>query len=140
MAQELPKKPALTPARRIKLSLLSGFLFVIILGAMIYSAKGNDFAKTQVLFPTPTASTRVSTNEIFDYSGKNGIDALTLLKQTAPVEQDNTGMVVSINNRKAETEKKEFWSFFVNGKMADVGPADYITKNGDHIEWRIQTY
>lgn len=141
MAQELPKKPALTPQRRIKLSLLSGFLFVIILGAMVYSTKENKAVRELPVSPTPVATSRGELpHETVAYNGRNGVDALTLLKERSSVEQDSTGMVIAINQRKAETSKKEFWSFFVNGKMAEVGPADYVTKDGDQIEWRIQTY
>ncbi len=74
------------------------------------------------------------------YQGLEGKDALTLLKQKAEVAQDNSGLVVAINGRKAESAKREYWAFYVNGKMAEVGPADYKTKEGDTIEWRISNY
>ncbi len=76
----------------------------------------------------------------FNYNGRSGIDALTLLKEKTEVEQDKTGMVVSISGRKANNEKREFWSFYVNGVQANVGSADYITKNDDIIDWKIETY
>lgn len=78
--------------------------------------------------------------ESFSYNGRSGIDALTLLKEKTEVEQDKTGMVVSINGRKANNEKREFWSFYVNRVQANVGSADYITKNDDIIDWKIETY
>ena len=78
--------------------------------------------------------------ESFSYNGRSGIDALTLLKEKTEVEQDKTGMVVSISGRKANNEKREFWSFYVNGVQANVGSADYITKNDDIIDWKIETY
>jgi len=76
----------------------------------------------------------------FKYDGKEGIDALTLLKEKTEVEQDGTGMVVSINGRKADNEKREFWSFYVNGVQASVGSADYKTKDNDIIDWKIENY
>lgn len=76
----------------------------------------------------------------FNYNGRFGIDALTLLKEKTEVEQDKTGMVVSINGRKANNEKREFWSFYVNGVQVNVGSADYITKSDDIIDWKIETY
>lgn len=78
--------------------------------------------------------------ESFSYNGRSGIDVLTLLKEKTEVEQDKTGMVVSISGRKANNEKREFWSFYVNGVQANVGSADYITKNDDIIDWKIETY
>lgn len=79
-------------------------------------------------------------NNIFEYKGRDGIDALTLLREKTAVEQDGTGMVVSINGRKADNEKREFWGFYVNGEMAVVGSAGYQTKNDDIIDWKIENY
>ena len=79
-------------------------------------------------------------NNIFQYKGEEGKDALTLLKGQTTIEQDSTGMVVAINGRKADNTKREFWSFYVNGVQASVGSADYITKNGDIIDWKIENY
>lgn len=79
-------------------------------------------------------------NNTFSYKGEEGKDALSILKEKTKVEQSASGLVVLINNRKADDGKKEFWSFFVNGKMAEVGPADYQTKGGELIEWKIQKY
>ena len=79
-------------------------------------------------------------NNSFSYKGEDGKDALAILKEKTTVEQSSSGLVISINNRKADEGKKEFWAFYVNGKMAEVGPADYITKKGDLIEWKIQKY
>lgn len=74
------------------------------------------------------------------FSGQNGVTELSLLKKIVPVAQDRSGLVVSINGRKADSAKHEYWAFLVNGKMATVGPADYVTKNTDKIEWKIEKY
>ncbi len=90
----------------------------------------------QEFFLTPT----VVQEQIISYAGRDGVDALTLLKEKAPVQQDQSGLVVSINNRKADSGKREYWAFYVNGKLASVGPAAYKTKDGDRIEWKIEKY
>lgn len=74
------------------------------------------------------------------YKGIEGEDALAVLQKQVKVVQDDTGLVISINGRKAEKTKREYWAFYINGKMAQVGPKDYITKNGDTIVWKIETY
>lgn len=79
-------------------------------------------------------------NKSFEYKGEEGKDALSLLKEKTAVELNDKGMVVSINGRKAETEKREFWGFYVNGKMAEVGAADFKTKDTDVINWKIENY
>lgn len=127
-------KPPLTPHRRIMLSLLSGFLFMIILGAIIYSVPARKIAS----LPTPTPQSIKTT--VIAYQGKAGIDALALLKEHATVELDRSGMVSSINGRSADGAKREFWSFYINGKVAEVGPAAYITKDQDQLKWKIDTY
>jgi hypothetical protein len=138
---ESETKTAQASQRRI-LPFIGGFIIVVFLflgGAMFWTQQRGI---TSQAVPTPTVAQSQGkiAADIFRYQGKEGIDALTLLKQLTKVEQDSSGLVTSINNRKADTSKKEYWSFFVNNKMAEVGPADYVTKDTDQIEWKIQTY
>lgn len=79
----------------------------------------------------------IASKDILSYKGEEGRDALTILKQKSKVEQNSSGLVISINGRKTDTAK-EFWAFYVNGKFADVGPADYQTKDKDLIEWKVE--
>lgn len=82
----------------------------------------------------------IKTADSFSYKGEEGKDALTLLKGETNVEQNSSGLVVSINGQKADDKKHEFWAFYVNGKMAEVGPAEYVTKDGEKVEWKIEHY
>ena len=84
-----------------------------------------------------TPSTKINK---FHYKGKGGVDALTLLKDRAEISLDNSGMVSVINEKKADSSKHEYWAFYVNGKLANVGPAEYSTKDSDLIEWKIEKY
>ncbi len=90
---------------------------------------------TVTVSPVPTEKTNM-----LSYSGKEGIDALTLLEDKVPVGKETSGLVSSINGRKADAAKHEYWAFYVNGKLAEVGPHDYVTKDGDKIEWKIEKY
>ena len=76
----------------------------------------------------------------FEYQGKAGSSALEILKTKTPIEQNNSGLVISINNTKANPSNREYWAFYVNGEMAQVGPQDYQTKDTDQIEWRLETF
>jgi hypothetical protein len=91
---------------------------------------------------TPTISTTQSAPDtaMFSYKGVAGKDALTLLKARFHVEQNASGLVTSIHGQKADDKKHEYWGFFVNGKMAEVGPAQYVTKDGDVLLWKIERY
>src|SRR5579884_2666197 len=77
---------------------------------------------------------------ILSYAGKNGVDALTLLKQHATVGQASSGLVTAINGTTADAKKHQYWAFYVNGKLASIGPADYKTKDSDKITWKLETY
>jgi|SRR5258706_9124611 len=74
------------------------------------------------------------------YKGVGGKDALALLKQHASTEIGGSGLVGAINGRIADSKNHEYWAFYVNGKLADVGPKDYQTKNSDVILWKIEHY
>lgn len=83
--------------------------------------------------------TNVQTQTVI-YKGVEGKDALTLLRSKVPVVLDHSGMVISINNVKADTERHQYWEFFINGKSSDVGSRQYVTKNGDTLMWELSTY
>ncbi len=98
-------------------------------------------------YKSPPASTRLvipsHEKQVVDemrFSGENGVSALDSLKKIVPVEQDSSGLVVSVNGRKADAKEHEYWAFYVNGKLASVGPKDYITKKSDTIVWKIEKY
>lgn len=99
----------------------------------------NKPAAAPVILPTIQLQQQSQASGL-TYKGESGKDALTLLKQKATVEVDKSGLVISINGRKADNGKREFWAFYVNGKSASVGPADYQTQDTDTIEWKIDKY
>lgn len=113
--------------------LVMALVAVFCIGIFVGDSKRTD----TVSHLTPTHS--ISADR-FSYSGGEGRDALSILKEKTIIEQDSSGMVSSINGRKALEKNREFWSFYVNGKLAEMGAADYITKPTDKIEWKIDTY
>lgn len=123
---------------RVKFFILAIIIAVlvgnIVLGLFLQSRRQEK--PSVVITPTQT----VTQTDYFSYQGAEGKDALVLLKEKAAVEQDSSGLVVGINGRKAESSKREYWAFYVNGSLATVGPADYKTKEGDKVEWKIEKY
>lgn len=74
---------------------------------------------------------------------EEGKTVLDLLKKYTKVETKGEGVnafIISIDGKKALTEKREYWAFFVNGKPATVGAGSYKLKSGDKIEWKIEKY
>lgn len=116
-------------------------VMVLVIGIVVAVALFSKPHTSKPLATSPTATSEVHLSETHVmYPGVEGKDALELLKELAPIEQDASGLVVSINNRKADSAKREYWAFYVNGKLSEVGPADYKPKSGDRIEWKIERY
>lgn len=73
------------------------------------------------------------------YQGRTGVTALALLTQhmNVGVKHYSFGdMVVSINGVVGGGPK--YWTFYVNGRMADVGAGAYMTHSGDILMWKLQ--
>jgi len=85
-----------------------------------------------------TKNAKSQTTEI-SYKGETGVDALTLLKQHAQVQTKHYSfgnLVTAINGTAGNGPK--YWTFYINGKEAQVGAGAYITKNSDILDWKLQ--
>ena len=72
------------------------------------------------------------------YSGKDGIDALTLLKENHSVDVSGEGFVNSIDDIKPA--EKQYWALYVNKQLSMTGAKETITKTNDTIEWKLDSY
>jgi hypothetical protein len=125
--------------------LLLGFL-IIFFGTAFIQYKNSLPEKKEVSFSTILVKQIVTIDNKKNQSStrvKIGSTALQLLTSTHKVilrgEKENA-YIKSINGRMASEANKEFWSFYVNEKQAQVGAGSYIVKNNDTIEWKIETY
>jgi hypothetical protein len=118
----------------MKKILIGGLLFILVIISLFTIVKPETISKPQGVTP------HITTTQDITYKGQEGKDALTLLKSQAVIEQDASGMVSSINHKKANFSKHEYWAFYINGKLAQVGPASYKTKNTDTLLWKIEKY
>ena len=85
--------------------------------------------------------TKEAQNQEISYEGREGVDAMSLLRENYNIETEEFGgglgeFVTSIEGIGPASD--EFWGFFVNGETANVGASTYITKDGDIIEWKIE--
>ncbi len=87
----------------------------------------------QVVVKCPT-----ETDSCHRYPGQTGKNALDLLKSTHTVDVSTAGFVNAIDGVKPGDH--QYWSFYVNGKQAEVGAKDYQTKNTDTIEWKLEAF
>ena len=128
---------------KTKKGILSLVIFLSLLVLLTNIGLG-VYLQQQAFVDIPTASPSpakiIENPDTFSYKGENGKNALQILKEKTAAEQNSSGLVISINRRQADKAKREYWAFYVNGKLASVGPKDYLTKNTDKIEWRIEKY
>lgn len=85
----------------------------------------------------------VTDPKFFDISDFVGKSALEATESKLKVITNGTGVnafVTSIDEIKANTNKREFWEFIVNGSQAQVGAGSYIIQNNDQIQWKITNY
>jgi len=79
------------------------------------------------------------------YEAANAIGktALEVTEEAVTIEKTGEGkdaFITSINGRKAEDSKREFWKLVINGKDAEVGAGSYTIVENDSITWEIDTY
>jgi len=124
---------------------LLGFL-IIFFGTAFIQYKNSLPEKKEIIVSTISVRQIVTIDDKKNQSSarvKIGSTALQLLTSTHKVlskgEKENT-YITAIDRRVASGTNKEFWSFYVNGKQAQVGAGSYIVKNNDTIEWKIETY
>lgn len=122
------------------------FVIVVVIAfvGIIYA-----FKQKPVLVPITTNSNITSEQSdqqqqvptsVIEYKGEDGQTAFALLDASHRVEVKNYSfgdMVIGIDG--IAPDAKHFWSFYVNGAMAQVGASAYITKSTDTIKWQIDT-
>ena len=127
-----------------KILLFISVLLIIVFGYFFYQSRLSLVKKSLIQKQNLTVFLKLSGQKDFI---KQEIDvnmtALDLIKEKIKIVTKGEGVdayVVEINGKLAEDSKKEFWAFYVNGKQATVGAGSYKLKEGDRIEWRIETY
>ncbi len=118
-------------------------IFIGLLVFVVFLFFGYGFLITRSQTDQPAANAPTPTIALVDYvsyQGVTGKTALDLLDTRAAVVQAASGLIISINGRKADNSQHEYWAFYINGKIAQVGPKEYVTKDGDTIEWKIEKY
>lgn len=88
---------------------------------------------------TQAAAKAAEQKTYYTYKGVEGKTALELLKSQQKVDTKTYSFgdqVISINGLEGNGPK--YWTFYLNGKMADVGAGAYQAKTGDTIEWKLE--
>lgn len=96
---------------------------------------------SQGIFHKETAQTTKIQSKVVEYEGKAGQTVYDLLKANNDVQADTSsfGVMVKSINGLAQTDK-EFWTYTVNGAMAEVGADKYVTKDTDKVRWELKGF
>jgi len=114
-------------------------IFLMLL-PLVFLAGSCNVTSTTTVAPT-AVDEEAAQKQVFSYEGREGVDAMTLLKEKFEVRTKDFGpglgeFVEAIEGITPDSD--EFWAFIVNGEAATVGASQYVTKNGDLIEWRLE--
>ncbi|HUD20795.1 MAG TPA: DUF4430 domain-containing protein [Candidatus Saccharimonadales bacterium] len=134
--KKITAKPVKT--QRASLSFLSGnraafyFVCAIVLGFGIYLF-------IPALSSHKATATQVQPSDIVALDGQDNVTALNLLKASHQVQTEQTSLGEYITGIDGVTpNSNQFWAFYVNGQMADVGADSYVTKSTDRIVFSLQ--
>jgi hypothetical protein len=114
---------------------------LVVIGGWTAVARNNNNVATPSPSPTIAANVPqdVSATKVATFKGVEGEIALATLKKNFTVEtKEYAGMgeyVTVINGLAADAAN--YWAFYINGKMADVGAGSYTAKAGDTFEFRL---
>ena len=96
-----------------------------------------------LIIPNPVVGPKDDTSQTstISYQGVEGKNAIELLKESHEVKTDkyDFGELVNTIDGQASDPAANFWAFYVNGEMAQVGAGDYQTKPSDTIEWKLES-
>ena len=127
------------------LLLISGAIIIILNQSRQFEQRNTNKVvfEPQSLTITEYIETTPEKYSVYKETVQSGITALQLLQKTTQVKTEGEGQsafVVEINGRMADNSKRQFWSFYVNDQQSAVGAGSYILKDGDNIQWKLETY
>jgi hypothetical protein len=65
---------------------------------------------------------------------------LDVMKENFDIEEKEPGYILGINGLVADESESMFWSLSVNGEMSMVGAAEVELKNGDTVNFDLQSW
>lgn len=117
--------------------LLSSLLTVLLLVACQTQSKPEETSapRVQVTLTVKTEKGLSSNKESYN----EGTKVLEVLKSHHKVELES-GMVTSIDGISQDSGKNTYWMYDINGEMAPKGVEEMTVKDGDTVEFYLQTF
>ncbi|PFG43471.1 uncharacterized protein DUF4430 [Isoptericola jiangsuensis] len=128
------------PARLLAAT-TAGLLSVGLLAGCSTEDAATPAATASASAEASAAATEAAEVTELTYEGETGRTALDLLLEHDPqAEVSGEGemaYVTGIGGRTAE-DGTEFWGFYVDGEMAEVGAGSFETEDGQQILWKLE--
>lgn len=70
---------------------------------------------------------------------EEGDSVMDVMEDHYDIEEDG-GLITAIDGVSQDTSKNLYWFYDINGEMAEVGAEKTIVKEGDTIEFRLETF
>lgn len=124
---------------------LGNFIAIIILAGIVIfggSLLGSYVSKKQV--EKSVAGSQIQFNPVVEktisYDGQNGKTALDLLKASHQVESQDSSIGIFVTGIDGiQNQDNKYWMFYVDSKLASLGADQYVSHDGEKIEWRYES-
>ena len=129
------------------------FLSLLTVTTLTFTGCGNQ-ATTEQKDTTTTQQTEANNPETTDVeiSIKDTVNDKEILTEDAQIDENGLkdyleknhkavfedGMMTELEGIKQDEKEGQYWMYYVNDEMADVGIGDYVPKAGDEIEFRFE--
>ena len=81
---------------------------------------------------------KVNDKEILKENADLDKDGLQTYLENNHKAKFEDGMMTELEGISQDANKNQYWMYYVNDEMADVGIGDYVPKDGDKIEFRFE--
>lgn len=124
--------------QKIKTIVTGGFTAAVLAAIVITAVTVNQHKLPATSAVQGAQATQQQADDRVTFVATKGKNVLDQLKEHAnvTVTQSQYGPFVDAINGQKQDGK--YWSYYVNGQMAQVGAADYVTQGGEKIEWKLE--
>ena len=129
------------------------FLSLLTVTTLTFTGCGNQ-STTEQKDTTTTQQTEANNPETTDVeiSIKDTVNDKEILTEDAKIDENGLkdyleknhkavfedGMMTELEGIKQDEKEGQYWMYYVNDEMTDVGIGDYVPKAGDEIEFRFE--
>lgn len=129
------------------------FLSLLTVTTLTFTGCGNQ-STTEQKDTTTTQQTESNNPETTDVeiSIKDTVNDKEIIKEDAKIDENSLkdyleknhkavfkdGMMTELDGISQDESKNQYWMYYVNDQMAEVGIGDYVPKDGDKIEFRFE--